>query len=274
MVLVKSLSRIALALCFCGSAGAQTIEPPPPLFTWRDALLGGSFVVATLAIRPLDKSVANSLQRPERQRSWAFQQTAKVVRTIAQPGSLIIGTSMYAAGRLTKTDRLAQVGLHGTESLLIGALSADVLKDLFGRERPFVDTIAPDPNDWQILRGFKRGGNYQSFPSGHTVAAFAAAASVSAEASRWYPAATYFVIGPLLYGGAAAVGMSRMYNNRHWASDVIMGAAIGTFAGTKVVRYHHTHPQNSIDRALLDVSWTPGTGNVGFSIIPIFGRRR
>jgi membrane-associated phospholipid phosphatase len=277
MVPVKSLysiASIALALSLVATAQAQTTASTPSLFTWRDALLGGSFVIGTLAIRPLDKRVATSLQRPERQRSWIFQRSSTVVRTIAQPGSFVIGASMYGAGRLTKSDRLAAVGLHGTEGLLIGALSADVLKDLFGRERPFVDTIAPDPNDWQIFRGFKRGGNYQSFPSGHTVAAFAAASAVSAETSHWYPAATYFVIGPILYGGATAVGLSRMYNNRHWASDVILGAAIGTFAGMKVVRYNHTHPNGRVDRALLDVSWTPGTGNFGFSVLPDLRRRR
>jgi hypothetical protein len=52
-----------------------------------------------------------------------------------------------------------------------------------------------------------------------------------------------------MYGGAALVGLSRMYNNRHWASDVITGAAIGTFAGTKVVRYHHTASRQS-DRSM------------------------
>jgi hypothetical protein len=30
-----------------------------------------------------------------------------------------------------------------------------------------------------------------------------------------------------------------------------MGAAIGTFAGTKVVRYHHSHPGNKVDKWLL-----------------------
>jgi membrane-associated phospholipid phosphatase len=54
-----------------------------------------------------------------------------------------------------------------------------------------------------------------------------------------------------MYGGATLVGLSRMYNNLHWASDVLGGAAIGTLLGLKVVKYHHSHPDNAIDRALL-----------------------
>src|SRR6185503_3552921 len=105
-------------------------------------------------------------------------------------------------------------------------------------------------------RGFHRGDSYRSFPSGHTAAAFAAAAAVTAETSVWWPHTVYF-IGPALYGGAAAVGVSRMYNNRHWASDVILGAAIGTFAGTKVVRFHRTHTGNKLDKSLLNIGWSP-----------------
>ena len=221
------------------------------LFTWRDGILAAGFAVATIAIRPVDKSAAIALQDSIRQHRLIFQEGSTIVRTIAVPGSVIIGTSMYAVGRLAHVDRLAEVGLHGTEALGVGSAVADVLKDILGRARPFVDTVSPNPDDWQLLRGLHRGANYQSFPSGHTVAAFAAAAAVSSETSRWWPAATYFGIGPVLYGGAAAVGLSRMYNNRHWASDVIMGAAIGTFAGTKVVRYSLTHPRNRIDRWLL-----------------------
>ena len=44
-----------------------------------------------------------------------------------------------------------------------------------------------------------------------------------------------------MYGGATLVGLSRMYNNAHWASDVTLGAAIGTFSGIKVVRFNHSH---------------------------------
>ena len=79
---------------------------------------------------------------------------------------------------------------------------------------------------------------------------FAAAAAVTSETSKWWPNSTWY-IAPVMYGGATLIAASRMYNNKHWASDVVMGAAIGTFAGTKVVRYHHSHPGNRIDRWLL-----------------------
>jgi membrane-associated phospholipid phosphatase len=42
-----------------------------------------------------------------------------------------------------------------------------------------------------------------------------------------------------------------MYNNAHWASDVIVGAAIGSFVGWKVARYSHEHPTNNIDNFFL-----------------------
>lgn len=239
------------------------------LFTWRDGVLAAGFAVGTIAIRPLDKRAAAALQEPTRQQRTLFQEGSTIVRTIAVPGSVVIGTSMYAIGRIAHVDRLAEVGLHGTEALGVGAAVADVLKDVLGRARPFVDTV-PNPDDWQPLRGFRRGANFQSFPSGHSVAAFAAAAAVSSETSRWWPMATYFGIGPVLYGGAAAVGLSRMYNNRHWASDVIMGAAIGTFAGTKVVRYSLTHPGNRIDRWLLHASVSPSDlRHINISLSPL-----
>jgi membrane-associated phospholipid phosphatase len=257
-------------------AAAQSTAPVPQrsLFTWRDAVLGAAFVGGTIAIRPLDKSAALALQEPDRQSNRLLRGAATFVREVAQPGAMIIGVSMYAAGRLSHDDRMAALGLHGTEALVIGAATGTVLKNIFGRARPFVDTINPNPDDWQLMRGFHASERYRSFPSGHTTAAFAAAAAVTAETSQWWPVATTFLIGPAMYGGAAAVGLSRMYENRHWASDVIMGAAIGTFAGNKVVRYTRLHPKNRVDRWLLNANWTPGTDHIGFSIVPSFAPRR
>jgi membrane-associated phospholipid phosphatase len=240
-----------------------------PLFTWEDGVLAGAFTLGTIAIRPLDKSVAAMLQQPTRQQNRFFHTSAKIFRTIAEPGSVIIGVGMYTTGRLANNDHLAELGLHGTEALFAGEAVGTVLKDFFGRARPFVDSV-PNPDNWQLFRGLRHGGGYQSFPSGHTVAGFAAAAAVTAETSLWYPKATW-VIAPAMYGGAALIGLSRMYDNRHWASDVIMGAAIGTFAGIKIVRYHHQDPGNRIDKWLLNASFSPSDpSHISFSVLPLF----
>ena len=58
-----------------------------------------------------------------------------------------------------------------------------------------------------------------SFPSGHTATAFTGAELVRAEYGWAYGAPAYLV--------ATCVGFMRMYNNRHWFSDVLAGAAVG-----------------------------------------------
>ena len=55
------------------------------------------------------------------------------------------------------------------------------------------------------------------------------------------------------------IALSRLYNNKHWASDVVMAAGIGTFSGLKVVKWQHTHPGNRLDRWLLGTDGTSGS---------------
>lgn len=237
----------------------------PKLFGARDAAYAGGFVAATVALTPFDRRIARWMQRPALQDNHFLSNTASVFRTTGDPGAIIIGTSMYVVGRIAHIDRAADLGLHGTEAIGFGGLLTSALKGLMGRARP--DVVRDSSStDFQFLRGFRKGNGYESFPSGHSLAAFAAASAVTAETSRWWPGSTWF-IGPVMYGGASAVGLSRMYNDKHWASDVILGAGIGTFSGLKVVQYHHMHPHNRIDRLFLRASAAPvpGGGAVSFS---------
>lgn len=66
------------------------------------------------------------------------------------------------------------------------------------------------------------GTNNQSFPSGHTATAFMTATMLSKEyghISPWVSVGAYSV--------ATATGLMRMANNKHWLSDVMVGAGIG-----------------------------------------------
>jgi membrane-associated phospholipid phosphatase len=237
-----------------------------PLFTSRDAWIAAGFVAGTIAMYPADRYFARKLQSPHNQENQFLSEAATGLRFMGTPGSMIIGVTMYGAGRLARVDRLADLGLHGTEALLIAQGTVGILKGLAGRARPEVSI--EDERSFRIGRGFHDAGDhYRSFPSGHSAMGFAAAAAVTSETSKWWPNSTW-LIAPVMYGGATLIAGSRMYNNKHWASDVVMGAAIGTFAGTKVVRYHHSHPGNRIDKWLLrpTVQKTPDGVAVGRSM--------
>ncbi len=64
--------------------------------------------------------------------------------------------------------------------------------------------------------------NYLSFPSGHTSAAFASAELIRVEYQNTQP-----WLGVTGYLMAVTTGYLRMYNNKHWFSDVITGAGLG-----------------------------------------------
>jgi membrane-associated phospholipid phosphatase len=252
---LKSTAKCALfGLLMANQLSAQTdTTHVPSLFTYRDAILAGSFVIATVLVRPLDMRAAEALTDSSTQDSRRLHKLAAFVRTTTSPGGYIIGVSMYAIGRLTKEEHLQSMGLHGTEALIIGEAVGVAIKSTAGRQRPYV--MPRNPQSYSLFRGVS-SDEYRSFPSGHTVAAFAAAAATTGEATAWFPGAKW-VVGPILYGGAAATGLSRMFDNRHWASDVVVGAAIGTFAGLKVVRYNGQHPNNGVDRLLITASIVP-----------------
>ena len=267
---VVLLPLLGLGRVSLGQRSTRAPLPHVPLFTHDDAYLGVFFVATTVALAPFDRHITSYLQRPDAQTHPFLQNLSTDVRLIAVPGSVIIGTSMYVIGRLGHIEKLADLGLHGEEAILVGNLLNTAIKWTAGRARPYAvaDTNA---RDFQLFRGLRKGRDYSSFPSGHTLAAFAAAAAVTSETARSWPGSQWYA-GTVMYGGATLVAFSRLYNNQHWASDVIMAAGIGTFAGNKVVRYHHrTNPNNRIDRWLLAASIRPdehGGLALGWGVIP------
>jgi membrane-associated phospholipid phosphatase len=266
--LVRRLGKAAALLALAGlSVAAQpadTLErSTEPLFTRNDALAAGIFSVSTIAAFPMDKLIAGYARGSIQQRRLA-RRVAIVVEEIAIPGAFIIGASLYGVGRITDNHEMADVGLHGTEAILVGLALTGGVKILAGRARPYLGH--DDPHNFGLLRGWK-DHDYTSFPSGHTLVAFAAASAVTEETRRFWPDAVW-IVGTAMYGGAALVGWSRMFDDQHWMSDVVVGGAIGVFSGRKIVRYHHTHPSNSFDDWLLGVSIIP-TGRTGYAIRPI-----
>ena len=79
------------------------------------------------------------------------------------------------------------------------------------------------------------GSDAKSFPSGHTAQAFAGATFLSEEYGhryKWMPFAAY--------GVASTVGLLRMANNKHYISDVLLGAGIG-YLSVKLAYWTHQY---------------------------------
>jgi membrane-associated phospholipid phosphatase len=234
-----------------GAAGADTVIADKSLFIRKDWYVLGAFTAATIAMFPLDRHLASVIRDEDLITNRDLRDLASTFRFFGGPGPFLIGSAMYVAGRYAHVKRAADLAVHGTEAVVIGLGTSFALKTVLGRGRPYISADT-NPRNFGLGRGFTNT-DYQSFPSGHSTAAFAAAAAVSAETAEWWPQHR-MIVRILMYGGATLVGVSRMYDDKHWASDVVMGAAIGTFAGLKVVRFTHTHAGNRIDRWLLGKS--------------------
>lgn len=230
------------------SARRDSLIPDARLFIRSDLYVLAGFVGATVAMFPLDERLAKSVRREHYVDNSTLRSVEDALNILGGPAPLLVGGATYMFGRLSGRPRVAHVALHMTEAIAVGLAASGTLKMLAGRARPYASSDTT-PHDFDLGRGF-RGERYQAFPSGHATVSFAAAAAVMSETEEWSTTARW-VLGPLLFGSATIVGLSRMYADRHWASDVVVGAAIGTFAGLKTVRFNHTRSGNRVDRWLL-----------------------
>jgi membrane-associated phospholipid phosphatase len=125
--------------------------------------------------------------------------------------------------------RLAEIGLESFA--FTGALTQGA-KLLAGRERPSASTRPGGfwHGPFAVFRDKNGWASFDSFPSGHTTTAFSMATCFS-DIYGDKPWVAY-----VAYGLAGAVGVTRIMEQTHWASDVVVGAVIGTY-GTKFVEY-------------------------------------
>lgn len=127
---------------------------------------------------------------------------------------------IYFTGR--KNNHHRNVALTGVKAFVLSGGASYIFKYLFHRHRPSNN----DPPNAYLWEGpFPFTTDYTSFPSGHTTTAFAIA-SVLAQGYKdkiW--------VGITSYSMATLVGLSRINDGKHWATDVIAGAALGTFVG-------------------------------------------
>jgi membrane-associated phospholipid phosphatase len=133
----------------------------------------------------------------------------------------VLTGALYVPGLLLGVDELRVTGRMLAQSLLYSGAVTMAVRIAFGRNRPW----SGEPSD--SYEGWQFSNDVQSLPSGHTTVAFAMASVLAPRIA--HPAASV-----LLYLAAASTGVARIYEDHHWLSDVLLGAAIGQAAGMYV----------------------------------------
>ena len=235
------------AIGFADSGHAQKT-----FFTRHDLVPVAAALVVSGGIAVFDERIAHWTQSHARGGHSADNTVDQLTRINETPLT-IASVATYGVGRLTHSETTADVGLHWTEALLLTDVISQAIRGPLGRARPRVSQ--DDAFKFEFGAGFTKFEN-RAFPSLHAAVGFATAASLLGEIQLRKPEATKYA-APLLYGFAMIPGLTRMYLNQHWASDVVAGAFIGQFIGHRVVHYAHTHKRTKLDRALLATSVMP-----------------
>jgi len=189
-------------------------------FSKDTAKMVGMFSVAALLVHPADRQSVQTTSATLTQGVAHVGNSAGSM--FAQTGA---GLATYFVGRATGSHELASIGGEVFRAQLISQSIVQAAKFTARRQRP-------------------DGSNSVSFPSGHTASAFATA-TVLQQHLGWK-------VGIPAYALASAVSASRMASNKHYLSDVLVGAGIGIAAGRAVTF--------NVGREKFDVGAAPTAG--------------
>ncbi|OIR01515.1 undecaprenyl pyrophosphate phosphatase [mine drainage metagenome] len=249
------LAGVAGLWCPRAASGAPVVTPAPSASVrdYLDTLWGEAGYVATAPSRWdstewekagigvvavggtalfLDRSVRNYAQG---HRGDVLDRVSGHFQRFGGGDSFAVLGLFYAGGWIDHNRRARVTAEDGLSASILSGTITYVLKESIGRSRPSAHAG---------VYHFSPFSGAASFPSGHTTQAFAIASVIAARYrdKPW--------VGVLAYGSAGLVGVARIYNNAHFASDVLAGALIGTTVGRMIVHHHN-------DDARAHLSWAP-----------------
>ncbi len=161
-------------------------------------------------------------------RQWALNNRSNFgdnLLSIDKPTTAFVGASvigLYGYGLAYKNSKIRTLGLQLAEASFYATGVTYLIKTITGRSRPFRNNGHKDFNPFQIKE------EKTSFPSGHSTIAFAFSTVMAHQIDN-----VFWKVG--WYGAASLVSIARVYHDKHWVSDVLLGSAIGYFVAEFVL---------------------------------------
>lgn len=178
---------------------------------------------------------------------WTMFKNLGELKYIA-PASVIL----YTAGLFTRENELRITGRMILQSLAYSGLLVGTVKFITGRSRPYMT------NNQFDFKWFEVNNDFLSFPSGHSAIAFSITSVLAERIDTWWARA-------ILYPMAAGTAYSRIYDNEHWLSDVIIGSLAGFSAGYFVVHNNETKSVKKKSGFLNSIDFNISVNSFSFS---------
>jgi len=167
-------------------------------------------------------------------RSSSSEDVYKAINHLGS-GVVLIGlmTALYVSGEVSDNNSLRKTALLSLESYLTSGIIVVGLKSVAGRARPWTGEST------HSFHPFSTRSRFASFPSGHASSAFAVAAVIADQSKKVY-------VDVLAYSLATLAAISRVHIDKHWASDILVGSAIGYFVAKKICALDRNRNSNKV----------------------------
>ncbi|MDO8805138.1 MAG: phosphatase PAP2 family protein [Elusimicrobiota bacterium] len=202
-------------------SSAGRVVSSPARISKADLPAIGAVAAGGLALYSLDGQLRRAFLR---NRSRLNDDISKNAEKLGNGGYDAAIVAAYGGlGLLLKDARMQDTSLLAAESFLAANAAGTLLKYSVGRARPYAE------DGKRRFTPFRFKTARTSFPSGHTVSAFSLASVFAARSESR-------AVKTLAYSLASCVALQRVYADKHWSSDVLAGAAIGTAVGRWVAK--------------------------------------
>jgi hypothetical protein len=188
---------------------------------WKgsDLLKLSAFVGAGLVLGLADEGLRDRVLEHQTPGSKDFFRVVTHFGDGAALGGFLAG--LFAVGQFTGNDGLRKTAWLGVESYLASSVFSTALKFAVGRARPGVEEGS------RSFYPFSTRSSWTAMPSGHATSVWSVATVIADRTDNGF-------VDAACYGVAFLTSLSRIHEDKHWASDVLVGSAIGYFTAKKI----------------------------------------
>lgn len=200
----------------------------------RDLKVVIPILSATAAAIIFDEQIYREIKNFQFKNKWV-DDVSPIITYMGDDKAIQSASTLFLIGGFAfKNDKAKQTALMGYQTFIHSGIVIQVFKHLAGRQRPSVDDGVDKWNGPAAM--FKRYtesfSRYDAFPSGHTIMAVSLATVISEQYKehKWVPITMYSL--------AAISGLSRVTEDTHWLSDIIIGGSLGYGIGKFITSSH------------------------------------